>query len=98
MHDKRGRLIEMGDYLKVSHYGAEVTSKVGLVIGTTPESDSCNVETASVSAYYGIQVQPNNANETEIVMKADGSFPTDPEPGEPEQDEPSPDEPEEPSS
>lgn len=81
MHDKRGRLIEQGDFLKVEKFGGpKVTKRIAEAVELMPGSDTCNLNVAFATAWNGIQIQLVTASETEIVLKADGSDPVDLDP------------------
>jgi len=80
MHDKRGREIGIGDDLKIPCFKDNVPSKqIAKVIALHPGSDTCNVTVVYATEWYGVQNTLTNANETEIVLKANGSEPEEPD-------------------
>lgn len=78
-HDIKGRLIEVGDTLKVPKGWGETKKAVGIVNTVHPGSDTCNVTTSHISEYCGIEQKTSNAGECELVLKADGSEPVEPQ-------------------
>jgi hypothetical protein len=79
MHDRKGRLIELGDHLKFKVYAPEgQLNTIGRVSTMYPSNKNCNVMAAYlVPGYQPVQVMTLTAGETEIVLKADGSEPVD---------------------
>jgi hypothetical protein len=77
-HDRKGRLIEIGDHLKFKSYGAEAFS-VGRVFSVSPGSETCNVSVVHLQpSYWPIAQACVTARETELVLKNDGSEPFEP--------------------
>jgi hypothetical protein len=64
MHDKNGRLIEKGDWVRYAH--AEGDNRDARVIQTFPDAASCNVEVVTASKHL-------NAADVEVVQKSDGA-------------------------
>lgn len=86
-HDKKGRLVEVGDHLKfdVSETYRPATSSwdkrptIGRVVSVHPGSVTCNVQVVHLApGYYPIKTETISAAETEIALKADGSEPAAP--------------------
>jgi len=76
-HDKKGRLVEVGDHVKFKSWadGAERLS-VGRVFSVSPGSETCNVSVVHLNpGYWPISQACVTAKETEVVLKADGSEP-----------------------
>src|SRR4051812_23227644 len=85
-HDKKGRLIEVGDHLKFEvcetyDYAAAAWKKrrtIGRAATVTPGSETCNVQAVHlVPGYWPLKTETITAKETELVLKADGSEPKD---------------------
>lgn len=83
-HDKKGRLIEVGDHLKFEvseRYDAarqafDKRVTVGRATQVTPGSETCNVQAVHLQpSYFPIAQATLTAKECELVLKADGSEP-----------------------
>lgn len=83
-HDKKGRLIEVGDHLQFDvcesydHAAAAWNKRptIGRVISITPGSESCNVQAVHLApGYWPLKQETITAKDTELVLKADGSEP-----------------------
>lgn len=79
MHDRKGRLIELGDHVVFGAYmPGGLRKTVGRVSETGPGNKTCNLTVAHlVPGYYPVQQATVTAAETEIVLKSDGSVPQD---------------------
>jgi hypothetical protein len=71
-HDTKGRLIQVGDYVKAP-YGA--AKAIGRVSHVWEGSSTCNLQIGVTTPYAGIQGTTVTAAECELVLKADGSEP-----------------------
>lgn len=81
MHDKRGRQIGIGDDLKIDCFKDNIASKkIAKVIALHPGSDTCNVTVIYPTEWCGIQNSLTNVKDSEIILKANGTDPVDPEP------------------
>jgi hypothetical protein len=82
MHDKKGRLIEKGDYVKVPDPFQEkyppdsAKQTIGLVAATygDDQNGTCNLGLHFFDVRKG--QSSSNAKDSEIVLKHDGSDPT----------------------
>lgn len=89
MHDRKGRLIELGDHLKFKAWDSSAQKErltIGRVGALHPGATSCNVTAYHlVPGYQPVQSATLTAKDCEIVQKADGSEPFggagDPAPG-----------------
>lgn len=72
-HDKNGQKIEKGDLIAVKAWWDGQRMAGARVLGVSEGSDTCNVVAAPVDP--GLQHGSFNANETEILLKHDGSKP-----------------------
>lgn len=78
-HDKKGRLIEIGDHVKFKTWaeGAE-RLRVGRVFSVSPGSETCNASVVHLQpGYWPIAQACVTAKDCELVLKADGSEPAD---------------------
>jgi hypothetical protein len=70
MHDKHGRVIEVGDLVIVPGYHSNVkVPQAARVVVTVPTATTCNVQ----AVYPQIVTGHFTAGECEIVQKADGT-------------------------
>jgi len=83
-HDKKGRLIEVGDHLKFDfserydyvRQAWDTRPTIGRVATVTPGSESCNVQVVHlVPGYWPLKTETLTAKATELALKADGSEP-----------------------
>lgn len=74
-HDRKGRLIEPGDYVKVkAGYPERLT--VARVSNVTPGAETCNAQGAHlVPGFFPVQPLTFTARDCELVLKADGTEP-----------------------
>lgn len=78
-HDKKGRLVEVGDHVKFKTWDGAHKLSVGRVFSVNPGSDTCNVSVVHLTpGYWPISQAAVTARETELVLKADGSEPFEP--------------------
>lgn len=79
MHDCKGRLIEVGDHLKLKAWDSSAQKEmptIGRVGALHPGATSCNVTAYHlVPGYQPVQCVTVTAKDCEIVQKADGSAP-----------------------
>ncbi len=84
-HDSKGRLIEMGDYVKGPRWDAQAEGYrpvIGRAARVWPGAESCNVELVVAipdgeGQFAGETGRATvTASEVELVLKADGSEPT----------------------
>lgn len=75
-HDKKGRLLEVGDHVKFKTWDGAHKLSVGRVFSVSPGSETCNVSVVHLQpGYWPIAQACVTAKETELVLKADGSEP-----------------------
>lgn len=74
-HDKKGRLIEVGDVVKAQPYNYnDGKTAVGTVVAIRC-GQSCSGDFAFLKPYEGIKVDAFGADDAELILKADGSEP-----------------------
>jgi hypothetical protein len=85
-HDKKGRLIEVGDHVKFEVCERYVPERqawdkrvtIGRATSVTPGSETCNVAAVHLApGYFPLKQETLTAKDTELVLKADGSEPVD---------------------
>jgi hypothetical protein len=89
-HDCKGRKIEIGDWVKAPPYNyverrkptaeGESVGKAYPVVGRVTamrEGQSCSGDFAWLSPFNGMRTDAFGADQAELVLKADGSEPTD---------------------
>lgn len=79
MHDCKGRLIEVGDHMKMKGWDSVAQKQVdtiGRAGALHAGATTCNVTAYHiVPSYQPVQCSTVTAKECEIVLKADGSVP-----------------------
>lgn len=71
MHDKRGKLIEVGDVVIGRNWGSSKDEALK-VIGGNAQSDTCNL--MCISYEPRVPVLTINAKDSLLIVKADGSL------------------------
>lgn len=73
-HDKYGRLVEVGDWVKGKPYNTRHRI-VGVITFLNPEREACNAEVAFLTPWEGVKKDYCETRQMDLVMKADGSDP-----------------------
>jgi hypothetical protein len=71
-HDSKGREIGNGDFVKGKAW-AMASAEPLKVLKVVPDAQSCNLQCAAFDPRHGVVTM--SANETELLLKADGSEP-----------------------
>ena len=80
-HDKKGRLVEVGDFVKVKPFNTPQTI-VGRVSSVTPGTEACNARVEfqwqlGDDSHRSLKEDYTECRAMEIVLKGDGSEPVD---------------------
>ncbi len=73
-HDIKGRLIEVGDFVKTKPYNYSKVKVVGRVVEMR-EGQTCSGDLVFLSQYDGSKRDAFGADEAELILKANGSEP-----------------------
>ena len=73
-HDRKGRLIEVGDFVKAKPYNYSKVPVVGRVTEMR-EGQTCSGQIQWVAPFHGVRDDVFGADESEVILKADGSDP-----------------------
>jgi hypothetical protein len=73
-HDKHGREIQVGDFVKAKPYNYSKVPVVGRVVEMRT-GQTCSGEFAWLSPWDGVRKDAFGADESELIVKADGSDP-----------------------
>lgn len=76
-HDRNGRLLEIGDYVKVKPYNASSVPVIGRITRLiVNESRTCDASVAFITPFEGVRTDYCGTVEMDLVLKADGSDPS----------------------